>query len=41
MHIKLNHALFKNKEVVESPSLDIFKKCLDAILCHGLWDGPD
>ena len=28
------------REAVESPSLEILKKCLDAILCHVLWNGP-
>jgi len=25
------------REVVESPSLEIFKPCLDAVLCSLLW----
>ena len=28
------------REVVESPSLEIFRNHLDAILCHVLWDDP-
>ena len=29
-----------SREVVESPSLDIFQNCLDKILCHVLYDDP-
>ncbi|KAJ7423196.1 hypothetical protein BTVI_10858 [Pitangus sulphuratus] len=37
-HIQLT--INQDSQVVESPSLEVFRNCLDAILCNGLWDDP-